>query len=55
MSMRTFTSKALNAYGQLFHRNFAPLYIPTILYKDGLETHIGFCFRKTASLGLVVL
>lgn len=50
MSLGMFISKALNKHCQLFHINFAPIYIPTTLYKDTLKTLLGFCFQKTACL-----
>lgn len=46
MSMGMFTSKSLNAYCQLFHRNFAPIYIPSTLHKGTLKTLFGFCLKK---------
>lgn len=46
MSMRMFTSKGLSQHRQLFYRNFAPIYIPTTLYKHTFKILFGFCFQK---------
>lgn len=55
MSMEMFTSKALNAYCQLFYRKFLSIYTPTTMYKGAFKLLLDFSFKKSPISHNVVL